>query len=129
MARVRYRTVTAHADGSIDYVSLIEGTTGDAIVWLVENPTAVRIKVKVQDFRKYNNNHQPGPPIDPIRFLVDSCTVDPGDLPGIIMGQITLLPTRSNPTVSAKYTISVKAGTGPFIDHDPDLDIDRPSGF
>jgi hypothetical protein len=129
MAKATWRTVNVYADGSIDYVSKMSATTGDAIVWFVNNTTPLSIRVKVKDFRKYNNSHQPGASVSAVDFFADTCDVDPGTLPGIIAGQVILLPSSANPTVETKYTIAVKIDGGAWIVHDPDLDVDRPSGF
>ena len=120
MAKVTWRTVNVYADGSIDYVSKMAADTGDGIIWFVANQTPLTVKVKVKDFHKKSG----GANLAVVDFFADSSTVTPGTTPGIIAGQVNYLP--SSGTVTMKYTISVKVDSGGWVDHDPDLDVNRP---
>lgn len=121
MAQATWRTVNVYADGSIDYVTKMSASTGDVVVWFINNTTPLTIKVKVKDFHKKSG----GANFGPIDFFADSCTVDPGSFPGVIAGQVIYEPSSA---VTLKYTIAVKVDNGGWIIHDPDLDVDRPSG-
>ena len=124
MTKMTWRTLTIEADGSVNPMpSKMHGLTGDGITWFVENNTSDEIKVKIKDFKKKG----PNTPLAAVTFLVDKCTVPAGDLPGMIVAQITHLPSGPSGTlVLTKYTIDVKVGTDPKVDHDPDLEIEKP---
>ena len=124
MAQITWRTINVHADGTVDYVSKMTATTGDGVFWFVENPNPFPIKLKVRDFKKKNG----GQSVDPIDFFEDTCEVDADGrgLPGLIGGQLVYQPSSST-SVTLRYTISVKVNnSGPWIDTDPDLDVNRP---
>lgn len=119
MAQATWRTVNVYPDGTIDYVRSMKASTGDVVVWLVNNTTPLTIKVKVKDFHKKSG----GSNFDVVDFFADSCTVDPGSFPGVIAGQVIYEPSS---LVTIKYTIAVKIGNDGWMVHDPDLDVDRP---
>ena len=124
MAKMTYRTLTIEADGSVNPMpSKMHGLTGDGICWFVENNAGDEVKVKIKDFKKKSN----GAPLAAVTFLVDRVTVPDGSLPGMIVGQITHLPAGgAGSTVLTKYTIEVKVGAGSKVEHDPDLEIEKP---
>ena len=120
MASVTWRTLTVETDGTLSSSpSPMHGETGDGIAWFVNNLSAVTVKVKIKDFKRKSN----GSAISPVDFLVQRCTVDPGTFPGLIIGQITLLP--SSGAILTKYTIEVKSSLL-NRDYDPDLEVERP---
>jgi hypothetical protein len=122
MAGMTWRTLTIDADGTLSSSpSKMHAETGDGIAWFVQNDSNVRVKLRIKDFHKKSN----GNPIDAVTFLQDKCTVEAGDLPGIIVGQVTFLPSAASPTVVTKYTIEVRS-TLFNNDYDPDLEIGRP---
>ena len=124
MAKMTWRTLTIEADGSVNPMpSKMHGFTGDGICWFVENNAGDDVRVKIKDFKKKG-----GAALNVVDFIVSSCTVPSNaTVPGMIVGQIVLAPTgRSGTIVTTKYTIEVKVGTDPKVDHDPDLDVERP---
>src|SRR3954470_21603965 len=122
MAGMTWRTLTIAADGTLSRSpAKMHAETGDGIAWFVQNESNVRVKVRIKDFHKKSN----GNPIDAVTFLQDKCTVEADDLPGMIVGQVTFLPSAANPSVLTKYTIEVRS-TLFNNDYDPDLEIGRP---
>jgi hypothetical protein len=123
MAGMTWRTLRIAADGTlVSTPSKMHAETGDGIAWFVENESGVRVKVRIKDFHKKST----GNPLNAVTFLQDRCTVDAGDpLPGIIMGQVTFVPSRAGQSVLTKYTIEVKSSLFNH-DYDPDLEIERP---
>jgi hypothetical protein len=123
MASITWRTLTVEADGTLtSSPSTMHAETGDGIAWFVNNESAVTVKVRIKDFKRKSS----GGAIDPVDFLVQRCTVDPGDPPGMIVGQVSFLPAGS--PVLTKYTIEVKSSLL-NKDYDPDLEIERPPAF
>ena len=124
MARMTWRTLTIEADGSVNPMpSAMHGFTGDGICWFIENNAGDDVKVKIKDFKKKGTTT----PVAAVTFLVSSVTVPNGGGPGMIVGQITYLPPGGSGTiVTTKYTIEVKVGSNPKVDHDPDLDVEKP---
>lgn len=122
MAGMTWRTVTISEDGMIHGLpSKMHAETGDGIAWFIQNDSQDRVKVRIKDFHRKSN----GAPIAAVTFIQDKCTVDPGDLPGIIVGQVTFKPGgRAGSTTLTKYTIEVVGPAGK--DYDPDLEIERP---
>ena len=125
MAKMTWRTLTIEADGSVDPMpSKMHGLTGDGICWFVENNAGADVTVKIKDFKKKSS----GAPLNAVDFLVDNCTVTrTATRPGMIVGQIVFRPAGTpGTTVTTKYTIEVKVSGSPKVDHDPDLDVERP---
>ena len=123
MAKMTWRTLTVEADGTLTgSPSKMTAETGDGIAWFVDNTSAVTVKIRIKDFERKSNHT----PISPVTFVDDKVTVPAGGLPGIIFGQVTLLPSGGSGTkVLTKYTIEVKSSLL-NKDYDPDLEIEKP---
>ena len=120
MAGMTWRTLTVEAVGRLTvWPSKMFGETGAGIGWCVVHDSGVRVKLRIKDFKRKNT----GNAIDPVDFFTDRVTVEAGDPPGMIVGQISFLP--SSTPVLTKYTIEVKSSLL-NKDYDPDLEIDRP---
>lgn len=120
MAGMTWRTITVEADGTLtSSPSKMFGETGDGIAWFVVNDSDVRVKLRIKDFKRKNT----GSALSPVDFFTDRVTVEAGDPPGMIVGQISFLPPST--PVLTKYTIEVKSSLL-NKDYDPDLEIERP---
>jgi hypothetical protein len=120
MPKMTWRTLTVEPDGTLtSSPSKMTAETGDGIAWFVDNTSAVSVRIKIKDFQRKSNHT----PIAPVTFVDDKVTVPANSQPGIIFGQVTLLPAGSS--VLTKYTIEVKSSLL-NRDYDPDLEVERP---